>query len=206
MNSVKKIIFFVVVLAVIVGAGFFLWNMYNGDADLGIVFLEDFEITESDQNKIISHKNSGFSMTIPADWEVEGGATGIYMVSGDFQRNTVTGPYGKPAPDNGCIIELDIRENINSEEDAGYRYIKNTINACREIGSEFCDNDFVVTVSGKESLKHIASSNNDKINGDYIKIDIPYNNLYTIGTYFSGDDRDRCEEEFDKILKNVKIK
>ena len=70
------------------------------------MFLEDFEITESDQNKIISHKSSGFKMTIPSDWRVEGGAFGIYMVSIDFQRITFTGPYGKPSPNSACIIQL----------------------------------------------------------------------------------------------------
>ena len=207
MENVRKIIFFVVVLAVIVGAGFFLWNMYNGDADLGIVFLEDFEITESNQNKIISHKSSGFKMTIPADWEIGRNINGIYVASSNMKINPVVGQFGPPFPESGCVVEISIIEKDDSTDYySDYQYFNDIIDLCREDIEEGCGYS-VVMIDNEESLEKVEVVENDKLTGNYIEINIPKNNnVYTFETYLSGEDQEKCQEEFDKILGNVEIK
>ncbi|MBU3942446.1 hypothetical protein KKA24_00515, partial [Patescibacteria group bacterium] len=73
-QKMRKVIFVVVVVVLLVILGVFLWRFYN--PDVGLVMFDEFKIQQTADSKIISHPKTGFSLSIPSDWETKMGVLG----------------------------------------------------------------------------------------------------------------------------------
>jgi len=199
----KKVIFFVIVILLLIIAGVFLWQKYK-KPDVGYVLSEEFTITESNGEKIIEYKKTGFKMKIPGDWEINGfiGRNGLLLTSPDFEFHERVGPYSPPIPEKGCSIVVSIAKKGT----LGTNYINKLIEACPTIGQE-CNDYIVVEFNGIRGLEHTYVPENSLIPGKYVSIEIPKGDkLYSFETHLFSQDRERCEQEFDKILNTVEIR
>jgi len=210
----KKIIFFVIIFIFIIALGFFLWKAFKEESipsniNSNTAFSDEYIEREINGEKIIEHKETKFEMRIPNNWDMTNnvGEWGIICTSPDFELHEEAGPYSPPIPKKGCSVSIDIlKENSStSEEDTYSYYVQKNIDWCLVNKSE-CDEE-VVIVDDNNAIRHTYYPDNDKlVPGYYVKFSIPKGRiLYEIESYFFGQDRKKCTQEFEEILKTVKI-
>lgn len=205
LNKNKKLIFFIVIILLLIIIGVFLWNKYKKPY-IPYVLSEEFTITETEEEKIIEYKKTGFKIKIPGDWEINGfiGRAGLLFTSPDFEFHERVGPYSPPIPEKGCSMTIDIIKR--SSTDMEYDLIGHLIEACPEVGQD-CNGDIIVEFNGNRGLKHTYIPENSLILGKYVSVEIPKGDkLYSFETDLFSQDRERCEQEFDKILQTVEIR
>lgn len=205
LNKNKKVIFFVVIILLLIVMGVFLWNKYKKPY-IPYVLFEEFVITEIEEEKIIEYKKTGFKMRISKDWEINGfiGRDGLLLTSPDFEFHQRVGQYSPPIPEKGCSLTVSIIKR--SSTDMEYDFIGHLIKACPEVGQD-CNGDIIVEFNGNRGLKHAYIPENSLIPGKYVSVEIPKGDkLYYFETDLFSQDRERCEQEFDKILGTVEIR
>ena len=206
----KKVIFFVIVILLLIIAGVFLWQKYKKPY-IPYVLSEEFTITESNGEKIIEYKKTGFKMRIPGGWEIDGfiGRNGLLLTSPDFEFHERVGPYSPPIPEKGCSITIDIIKGSSDSTKYDYvDYISEILKACPKVGQECVGGDYIVKEFNElKGLEHTYVPENSLIPGKYVSIEIPKGDkLYSFETHLFSQDRERCEQEFDKILNTVEIR
>jgi len=201
----KKVIFFVIVILLLAAAGVFLWQKYKKPY-IPYVLSEEFTITESNGEKIIEYKKTGFKIRTPGNWEIDGfiGRNGLLLTSPDFEFHERVGQYSPPIPEKGCSITISIIKR--SSLDMEYNPLGQLIEACPTVGQD-CNEYKIIEINGNRGLKYIYSLEENLIPGRYISVEIPKNKkLYTFEAYLFSQDRERCEQEFDKILNTIEIR
>lgn len=200
----KKVIFFVIVILLLIIIGVFLWNKYK-KPDISHVLSEEFTITELEGEKIIiEYKETGFKVKIPGDWEINGfiGRAGLLCTSSDFEFHQRVGQYSPPIPEKGCSLVIDIRKG----RALGTEHVRELVEVCPEIGQD-CNGYEVMEINGNKGLKYIHSLEHALVPGKYVSVEIPKNDkMYSFETHLFSQDRERCEQEFDKILRTVEIR
>ena len=198
--KIKKLVFFVVIIVLLIILGVFLWKS-NKAPDIGLVRFEEFEIEQTPEGKIIRHQDTGLEVTIPTDWRVVDGKDKVYLDSPNFELNKDSGIYATPIPQKGCNFNV----NIEEESDSNYEYIKDRLEFCLEAPDE-CGYK-VIKINENNAIEHISHTDNEKLLGNHVRIQVPKNNnIYVFEAYLFGEDKEKCEEEFNKILETVKIK
>jgi hypothetical protein len=186
-------------------AGVFLWQKYKKPY-IPYVLSEEFTITESNGEKIIEYKKTGFKMRTPGDWEIDGfiARNGLLLTSPDFEFYEKVGPYSPPIPEKGCSVTISIIKR--SSLDMEYNPIGELIEVCPEVGQE-CNDYIIVEFNGFRGLEHTYIPENSLIPGKYVSIEIPKGDkIYSFETHLFSQDRERCEQEFDKILNTIEIR
>jgi len=203
--KLKRVIFFVIVILLLITIGVFLWNKYK-KPDIPYVLSEEFTIRETEQEKIIEYKETGFKIIIPSNWEISGfiARNGLLLTSPDFEFHEKVGPYSPPIPEKGCSMTVSIIKR--SLLDMEYDPIGHLIDACPEVGQN-CNDYVIVEFNGIRGLEHTYVSENSLIPGKYVSIEIPKNDkLYSFETHLFSQDKERCEQEFNQILNTIEIR
>jgi len=199
----KKIIFFAIVFVLIVILGIFLWKAYK-QPDTGLVFFEDFEIKETENNKVISQKETNFEITIPKDWDILDAGDSISLKCLNlYIDNESSNKYFLPIPKNGCAFNFSIDKGIDS---ISYSYVLGVLELClKKPDDDYCDYD-VIEIDNNKSLKHVSHVENELTLGDHIIIQVPQNeNVYIFEAYLFGQDKEECAQKFEKILETVSV-
>lgn len=201
----RKFTIFVVILLLLAAGGVFWW--WTGRSDEGRVLGDEYIQTEINGEKIIEYKKTGFIVKIPGDWEVmDSRGIGLLCLSSDFQFHEKVGRYSPPIPEKGCSVGLSILKEIGLGPDdyIQYDYIQSKIEWC--MSSDDCD-DEVIEVGGNRALKHTYCPEDQLIPGCYVAISVPKNEItYKLEAYLFSQDREKCAQEFDKILQTVEIR
>jgi len=202
----RKFTIFILILLLLVSGGVFWWWV-GKDPDVGLVRSEEFEIQETENEKIIKHEKTGFMMKIPGDWEIVDGRDGLYFNTSDFQLDPIAGPYTPPIPEKGCAMMISIKKEIeNTDYDILYTLTKEWIRICLEPLDFDCGYE-VIEIDNNKALKHVSHIENESILGDQLRIQTPKNEkIYIFEAYLFGQDREKCAQEFDKILQTVEIR
>lgn len=209
-GKMGKLIFFVVVIGLLIVLGVFLWRFYN--PDIGLVYFDEFKIQQTANAKIISHSKTGFSVSIPSDWEIlDSGNSFSIKGSGLVLNEEMSRKFLEPVPQKGCFFDISIEKGeqikISNEDYSEYQDVIDMINICSDDSLEFDCGYQVETINNIKVLKAISGENIKELSGKRIRIQMPKNNnVYIFEGFLFGDDTNRCEEEFDKILETVKIK
>jgi len=202
----RKFTIFIIILLLFAAGGVFWW--WSGRRDEGKVLSDEYIQKEIDGEKIIEYKKTGFMIKIPGDWKiVDNRGTGLLCLSSDFQFHEKVGPYSPPISEKGCLIEISILKEIglSSDEYTDYDYIQEKIEWCLNPNSK-CD-DEVIEINGNKAIKYVSSIENQLVSGYYIEVSVPKNEItYIFETYLFGQDREKCAQEFDKILQTVEIR
>jgi hypothetical protein len=200
----KRVIFVVVVILLLIIIGVFLWNKYKRP-DIPYVLSKEYTITETEQEKIIEYKETGFEIRIPKDWDI-GDDSGIRLVftSPDFQLHERVGPYNSPIPERGCIVSMDIIKEGSAGTE--YDYVNQVLEVCPNIGQD-CNEYKIIEINKNKGLEYVYLSEDDFIPGKYVWIRIPKKEkLYNFESWPFSQDREKCEQEFNKILETVEIR
>ena len=202
----RKFIIFIIILLLLAAGGVFWW-WRSKDPDVGLVRSEEFKIQETENEKIIEYKKTGFMMKIPGDWEIVDGRDRLYFNSSDFQLDPIAGPYTPPIPEKGCAMMIGIKKEIeNTDYDILYTLTKEWIRICLESPDYDCGYE-VIEIDNNKALKHVSSVENESILGDQVRVQTPKNEkIYIFEAYLFGQDREKCAQEFDKILQTVEIR
>jgi len=205
--KIGKIIFFVVIIVLLIILGVFLWRHYN--PDVGLVMFDEFEVKQTDDAKIISHPDTGFSVSIPPDWEIIDDGNSISFNSPDLEFDLEdSNKFKMPVPDKGCGMNFSVKKGDSGEEEHyEYDHVLGVIDTCSKKDLEFDCGYMIETVNSIKALKSISGNNVDELLGSRVRIQIPQNyNVYIFEAFLFGRDGEKCSGEFDKILQTVKIK
>ncbi len=200
---VKKIVFWVILIILLAVLGVFIWKTWGETPEIetGMVKFEEFEVKETSEGKLISHPETGFEVTIPADWEVVDGGNSVYCDSPDFEINKESGSI-LPLPKRGCILNFSIEESEDAYSTS--QYIKGVIEMCENL-PEKCDYE-IIKINNEDAIKHISLVDNDNVSGEHIRVQISKNNsAFIIENYLFGEDKDDCRNQFEAILNSIKI-
>ena len=206
--KIKKLVFFVVIIVLLIILGVFLWKS-NKAPDIGLVRFEEFEIEQTPEGKIIRHQDSGLEVTIPSDWEILDAGNSFSLKSPGFEiDNDNSKKFLMPVPQSGCAFNISVDKGSDEEEAyTTYRYVLGTIDICSQEDLEFDCGYEVETINDRRVLKSISGTNIAELSGSRIRIQMPQNNnVYIFEGFLFGKDKEKCEEEFNKILETVKIK
>jgi len=203
----KFTIFIIILLLLAAGGVFWWWTTKEKEPDVGFVRFEEFEIQETEDEKTIKHNEFGLKLTIPKDWEIVDGRDGLYFNSPDFEIDPIAGPYAPPIPEKGCVIKISIQKDINDVSYyTDYTYVNERIKICLELLDYDCGYE-VIEIDNNKALKHISHVENESILGDQVRIQTPKNEkIYIFEAYLFGQDKEKCTQEFDKILQTVEIR
>ena len=217
MNKKKIVIFSVVILLfiVILVASKFFYSWWLEERYLGYVPTDEFVIEETESKKIIKHKETKLKMEIPLDWKIEKQESHLFFTSPNLQLYPETDNYNFPTVKKGCVIEMDIiREKESEPYNIWYSDTQARIKSCLASPIENKENysEEIVKVSDYNALKYTYSpkenypENSSILPGRHISVKIPKNeNIYTFGTYLFSEDREQCEQEFNKFLETVVV-
>lgn len=201
-----SVVVFVLIILIIAG-GYFFW-LWRKESEVGFATFGDFNEKVNNGEKIIEHTKSGLNVKISKDWQTGNGLgeLSIIFLSSDFKLHPKMGPYSPPIPENGCSIEMSVKKEIeSSDSDIEYSYLKEKIEEC--LTPTKCE-DEIIEVSGHKALKHVFSPENQSIiSGNYVSVKVPRNEwVYAFEAYLFSQDKERCEQEFNKFLEKISIK
>lgn len=217
MNKKKIVISVIVVLLFIILliAGKLFYSWWLEEKYLGYVPTNEFTIEETESKKIIKHKGTKLKIEIPVDWQIKKTETSLFLATSDFQPSPETNNYNFYVLEKGCIIETNvIREKESEPYNIWYGDTQARIQSCLKFPEKNKEDysEEIIEVSGHNALKNVYSSEEDHLKdpsipiGKHISIKIPKNeNIYIFEIYLFSKDKERCEQEFDKLLKTVVI-
>jgi len=163
-------------------------------------FFSDFTKREEGGNVWMDSDKAKVSVKIPKDWIIyEGSFSAFSIVSKDFVpfRTDVDTPF----PSKGCGIDFNVQIDKKVE---GYKnFTKETLdNPDYFKGNE---EDKKGKVGQFDALFFTAE--NKAASGRAIFVQIPNDNYtYKINSYLFGEDKERCEKEFDQFLNSLVLK
>ena len=203
-RKIGKVVFFVVVVVLLVILGVFLWRFYN--PDIGLVMFDEFKVQQTADAKIISHAKTGFSMSVPSDWEVLDAGIGFSLKDSKLElEQEMSQKFLEPVPQKGCAIHVEIKEGVKGEEYSDYQDVIDTIEFCLYEMIDFDCGYKVEEINGIKSLVSVSGEKVKELNGKRIRIQIPKNNnVYIFEAFLFGEDKDQCENELYGILETAK--
>jgi len=212
MTKKIKIIVSIIFVIILIMGGYLGWE-WRKESKLGLIEFEEFNIKETEAEKVIRNKEVGLAMKVSKDWQVGNGVGGynVELISPGAQANPeLSHPYFV-VPQKGCLIEVGVRkEKENTSYDMEYSHIKGIIKDCIEVPGFLEESGGfyqLVEVNGYKGLKMTNPGIKDQqLIFTYIEIKVPKNEkVYTFNTVLAGEDQEKCESEFDKFLETVSI-
>ena len=204
----RKFTIFIIILLLLLVAGGVFWWWRSKEPDVGFVSPNEFIQTEVNGEKIIEYKKTGFKIKIPGDWETtDNSGVRLLCTSSDFQLHPEVGPSGAPLPEKGCAIAISIRkEKESTSYDIEYSYLRENIELC--LGPEHDCGDYeIIELDKNKAVRYIYLLEDKSISGKYVWVKIPKDEkIYTFEAYLFSQDREKCTQEFDKILQTVEIR
>jgi len=197
----KKIIVLLVVALFLIGGGFFWWwqkREIKGSP-------EDYVIRETAEGKMVENRRAGLTLKTLEGWEVkkmgaeeglEEGAVVFY--SPDTERELREGKKTLPL-EKGCLIHLKvIYEKLNFPE------IKMEVRYAHSILGLEAEEFEEVAVNNYQTLKNTFTT---RATGPGIGIYIPKNDkVYLINLFWAINEKESCEQKFNKFLETISIR
>ncbi|MCK5044549.1 hypothetical protein KAR26_02380 [Candidatus Parcubacteria bacterium] len=225
MNKKKIIISVLVILLFVVlgiaGKLYYSWQLEEYAKWHRYVPSNEFIIEETESKKIIKHKGTRLTMEILIDWQIEKEEESFLFTSPDFQLYPETINYNFPIFEKGCAVAMYVsKEKKVGVYEMEYNDLQNQINWYLESPEEYNEfysdkihhDDKIIEVNGSYAVKHAYSPKENHpedesiLPGEYIAVKIPKNKyIYIFETYLFSEDKERCEQEFDKFLETVVI-
>jgi hypothetical protein len=209
----KKIkIIIAIVCVILLGIGFTILDAYRYEKSLGGIPIKEYNFKIIGDQKLIENKKIGFSFQIPADWiEDQKGVEEGSMLT--FASPDVSLQEGKPVPATGCLFMVDVVNYDKRDPSNTAQLIQNKIKSIKEAPSQFEDSPFqILNINGVDAYEEIYYRMADNENGIeahlYRRVELPQVELarvYLFEGFSSGDDIEKCQQEFDQILATVKI-
>jgi hypothetical protein len=201
----KKIIFSLIIILLLIGGGVFWWQK-NRETPVEkweaakVSPAEDYVVKETPEGKIVENEKVGLSYEIPKDWILENGnPTRFYSPDSKFREYE-----GKKSIflEKGCRIEI-YTNYIKTDLDTLKKFFDTDIAKLSPIVK--IDESSRIKVSNYSALKHTYHI--EKFGMSYISVDFPSKNkLYKIVVFGPIEEKERCEEEFNKFLETVSVK
>jgi len=197
----KKFIFIFIIILLLIAGGFFWWQK-NRETPIEkweaakVSSEENYIAKETPEGKIVENKKIGLIYKIPKDWVLENGnPTRFYSPDAKFKGDT------------SVILEKGCKTYVYTS------YIKTNLETLKK----FIDADFsrlssgvkldefsVIKISKYSALRHEYQVKNFGM--EYISVDFPSKDkLYKILLSSPIEEKERCEEEFNKFLETVSI-
>ncbi|MDD5098480.1 MAG: hypothetical protein PHD31_02065 [Candidatus Pacebacteria bacterium] len=208
MNNKYKTLLIVIVILAIIAIGYLSYVRYQ-ESKLGPVSYESFKRAEENGKTFLENKEVGLKFEVPEGWKTNYvfGWTSLSMQSEDFK---VFNEKNYPIPEKGCWINVVAEKQYLGKEDAEYLDAIELINDSEYLSSQNTDNNKyeVYYLDSIESIKsNILIDQNKDNQGNYISVEVPYNNIYySFETHLFGQDKEKCQEEFNNFLKTISIK
>jgi hypothetical protein len=164
-------------------------------------FFSDFTKREEGGDVWMDSDKAKVSVKIPKDWIVyEGSFSALSIVSKDFVpfRTDVDTPF----PSKGCGIDFNVQIDKKVE---GYKnFVQEALNEPNYFSGEGMEEKIKLNFS--DALK-TSTGNVEKNKGKIVTVQIPKNNFtYKAEAYLFGEDREKCEKEFDLFLNSLVLK
>ena len=209
-----KIIIFLILLIIIGGSSFLLW-IWREEKELGSIPSKEFSQKEINGEKIIENKKTGLKIKIPKGWQVEGGfgGYGLIFLSSDFK------PYSEKnfLPVKGCFIGVNVSKvtfEITSvtgryKRSYGADFLREKIEKYLISSSKTEEDLFhkVIEISGHKGLKTTEPIINKEISGKRILVEVPEGKrVCSFELLLFGEDKEKCEREFEEILNGTFLK
>jgi hypothetical protein len=203
-NNCKKILVAFFILAVI-SAGYLFYIKYQ-ESKLGYISFNNIEKTQSNGNFYLKNNVAGFSMVVSDSWNINNGEDSISMTSPDIEL-LESKQSSLATPQEGCWMASAARE-INQGDDIEYKEIYSMLNNDDLQSYNTEKNKYeIVYIDSEMALKDILIINNENNQGLSQIVKLPYNNkIYYFETHLFGQDKEKCQEEFNNFLKTISIK
>lgn len=204
MNKIRKIIILLGFLILVV-TGYVFYNNWQ-NSKMGLVSFENIAEQEIDGKKYIENKGVGFRFVVPEGWEVIKSWDGLAMHTADYIPMSENSIF---IPQKGCWIEVYAKiQKEGSEYDLDYSSLKYKIEdkeLCSQYGEGSKYKCEVLNLSGLSAFREDRVQDEGN-KGSFVNIGIPYKNkVYQFASYFFGDDKEVCFQEFDKFLTTIII-
>ncbi len=195
----KKIVISIIVILLLILAvgGFFYW--WNHRQIRGSV--DDFVIKETSEGKIIENKKAGLTIKAPEGWEVKKMNIGEGLVSLNSSDATIELKEEKVVLpiQLGCLIQTNVI------------YKKATLNEIRDevlynhyfLGAKI-DNFVDINIKNLTAIKNnLETEKYGSQTGAYL----PYGNkVYSFYLFWGPNDKENCDQVFNKFLESVSIR
>ncbi len=224
MNKKKIVISVIVVLLLviifIVGKLLYSWQLEEYAKWHRHVPINEFTIEETENKKVIRHEGTKLKMEIPIDWQIEKDGKTLFFKSPNFELYPKEDNYGSSIFKKGCGVSMYIsKEKKIGVYEMEYDDLQNKINRYLESPEKYKVSyydtayyDEIIEINENHAIKNTHSPNeNDPkdesiLSEKYILVKIPKNKyIYVFETYLFSEDREYCEQEFDKFLETVVI-
>ena len=164
--------------------------------------VENYEIIETEEGKVVVNENAGLSFMVPEGW-------GVNILPEEYEveiftsdMNTTGLGFERIFPIDGCIIRSGIVYFI--QDFPGQEQRPQIIRKKIEEKGLLEDIQEVFFINNYSSLK--TTRFKDSEFGRVILIETPINNtIYHFGVSFSLNNEEECLEEFHNFLKTVSI-
>jgi len=193
----KKVRVGLVILLILAASGGFFWwenREIKGSPD-------DYAIKETGEGKIIENKKAGLSIIVPKEWKTEiidfSEGSVIFDsldIEGVWRNEMISPPLIK-----GCSVEVAvIYRQTNFDE------IKKEVEESH-IGLSIQSEEFeIITINNRQTLKDTFES---KFIGPSMGVYfLNEDKFYSFAVYWASNDKERCIQEFNNLLKTVSIK
>ncbi len=198
----KSIIFSIIVILLLVAGGVFYWweNRLTPPEKWEAAKVsreEDYIVKEIFEGKIVENKKIGLSYEIPKDWILENGnPTRFYSSDTKFKGDT------NIILEKGCKIYVSA-SYFKIDLDTLKKFIETKLSQSSLVTK--IDESSVIKVSNYSALRH--EYHIDKFGMSFVIIDFPSKDkVYRIWFSTPIEEKERCEEEFNKFLETVSIK
>ena len=195
----NKYFFILLIIAVLLAGGVFYWQSQKPTPpdkwdEAEVSQREDYKITKKKDGLLVENEKAGLSLELPRGWNRIEGVTYTSFLSPEFKQSTSSNILK-----SGCKISLKI-SNINTDIEALKRKQKDKFDWETLILNEFKE----INLDDKKSLKH--KFQDEKMKMYFVGLHIPADNkLYEIVLDSAIKDKEKCEEEFNKVLDSVSI-
>lgn len=195
MVKVKKIVFLIAIVLLLVAGGLFWWQEREIKGS-----SKDYVIRETDEGKIVENKRAGLTVKVPEGWVGEK----VNLLEGSVIFDTpeiegrIEDDIVKPPLKKGCGIESTVvYKKFNFDE------LKNEIKEMHAgLGIE-AEEFEIITINNREALKNTFES---KFIGPGTAIYfLNKNKLYSFGVYWAPDEKEKCVQAFSQFLETISI-
>ncbi|MFA5755377.1 MAG: hypothetical protein WC909_03450 [Candidatus Paceibacterota bacterium] len=196
----KKYIFIIILVFVLAVIGLFIFIMNNKDDKNKEYSIYDFNVEMKDGISYVNNEKIGLSFAIPKGWKAVEDLMSSFSIRTENFIPFNSNISSNSIPKNGCWIGTSaIFEEEGSEEDVHYSITKYYINN----PNEKKNNQEIIEIDGTKGLKERLISEK----GETVMIWVPINNIvYLFQTSLFGEDKESCQEEFNKFLDTISIK
>jgi len=168
-----------------------------------IELVSDYEIAESSSGKIVESKQTGFSVSLPADWIVRDFDDKVRFSNSEIQIEPGKDVSETIKENNICSGIIEIKKYLKAD----HKDITSLAGLIKQVeaGEKGQDRNYaysLVEANNRTFLKTEFSKDNQVV---YISAKtIANSNIYHLnsGLFFSEE----CEQAFNNILQSVKIK